>query len=149
MAKQNDIGKLLREWMDLAARRSIRDVVLYCREKGLSMSQFSVLCRLRFRGGCSVSEIAEDAGISRAAASQLAERLVQLDLVVRSEAPYDRRVKLLVLTEKAQALLRESDAAREKWIDELVRNLTFEERTVGAAGIRALTDRARQLRKEP
>ena len=64
MAGKDDVGNLLREWTEISSRRSIHSFAIYCRGKGLSLSQFTVLFHLRFRGGGGVSEIAEEFGIT-------------------------------------------------------------------------------------
>ena len=148
MAGHDGVGKILREWAEISSRRSIHSFATYCRSKGLSLSQFTVLFHLRFRGGGGVSEIAEEFGITRAAASQLVERMVHQDLVSRSEDPSDRRVKRIVPTEKALGMLKESNLARQRWIDELVKNLSPAEKDAVRAGIGILIDHAKRQKEQ-
>ena len=120
MPKANRIGHILREWTEISTRRSIHDFALFSRKQGLSLLQLSVLFHIRFRGVCGVTDIANDFGISKAAASQLLERLVLQEYVTRSESPSDRRVKQIELTEKALRLLEQSIVERQKWIEALI-----------------------------
>jgi DNA-binding MarR family transcriptional regulator len=149
MRKPDDVGKMLREWMEISTRRSIHNFAIYCRGKGLSLSQLTVLFHLRFKGGGGVSEIAENFGISRAAASQLVERMVQQDLVSRSEDPRDRRAKRIAPTEKALGILKGSNLARQKWVGELVKNLSPAEQDAVRAGVRILIDHAKRQQEQP
>jgi DNA-binding MarR family transcriptional regulator len=66
--------------------------------------------------------------VSSAAASQLLERLVQQDLVIRTEDPDDRRVKRIELTGKGRRILEEGLRARQTWLKDLARSLTEEEK---------------------
>ena len=149
MSESSNIEKNLKQWMEISTRRSIHDFVLYAREKGFSLSQLSMLFHIRFRGACGVSDVAQDFGITRAAASQMLERLVQQDLVTRTEASHDRRVKQIVLTEKALRMQKECIAARQKWIDELVNKLSPEEKKQAVVVLHTLIERAKQLKNQP
>jgi DNA-binding MarR family transcriptional regulator len=111
-------------WIELTMHRTMHGVVRYTRERGLSMSQLSTLFQLAHHGSLAVSEISDGLGVSKAAASQLLDRLVQQELVTRTENPQDRREKQLVLTEKGRTLLLESTRTRETWLEGLVGTLT-------------------------
>jgi DNA-binding MarR family transcriptional regulator len=146
MLKTNRIGQILREWMEISTRRSIHDFALFSRKQGMSLLQLSVLFHIRFRGACGVTDIANDFGISKAAASQLLERLVLQEYVSRSESPSDRRVKEIELTEKAVRLLEQSIVERQKWIDSLVATFSTEERDLSESVISMLIEHSKQLR---
>jgi DNA-binding MarR family transcriptional regulator len=128
MDETTRIASIVREWMEASAIRSIDAMMRYVRSTGLSMPQFSLLLRLHHGGQCVVHEVGRALGVSSAAASQLVERLVQGDLVVRSESPEDRRVRRLGLTAKGRALVARSAKERDRWVDDLVENLDGRER---------------------
>ncbi len=136
----------LRGWIEVFMRRSMRNFILYSKESGLSMSQIGALFHIR-RGASGVSDIGSDLGVTSAAASQMLERLVQLDLIIRSEDPHDRRVKQIVLTESGRRTLQESIHARQSWLEDLAKTLSDNEKEQVIAALNILNDKATQLEK--
>jgi len=124
--------------------RSMRSLILYMKENDLSMSQVGALFQIN-HGRQHVSELGEGLGISIAAASQMLERLVQQELILRSEDPQDRRVKQLALTHKGCRIMHESVQARQGWLEDLVSTLSAGEKGQIAAAIKVLIDKANQL----
>lgn len=98
---------LLVEMLNKFRGYSMRNNIYFARKNNLSMSQMGTLFRLRRQGSSGVSQIGSELGISSAAVSQMLERLVQQDLVVRSEAPTDRRTKVIDLTPKGRQMVDE------------------------------------------
>jgi len=135
----------LREWIEVFMRRSMRNFILYSKQQGLTMSQIGALFHLQRNGACGVSDIADHLGVSNAAASQLLERLVQQDMVTRSEAPHDRRVKQITLTEKGRQALDESVQARQRWLEDLAHSLTQAEKEQLVAALKILIEKAKLL----
>ena len=88
--------------------RMMQDFMHSMQAAGLSGPQIHVLLYIYHAGECTLSEISELAGSSRPAASQLVERLVQQELVERTEDPIDRRNKRLKLTRLGLGLIRKS-----------------------------------------
>jgi DNA-binding MarR family transcriptional regulator len=85
----------------------IQDFMQHMHQTGLSMPQIHALMHIYHAGECRISEIGELMGSSKAAGSQLVDRLVQQGLVQRVEDPRNRRVKMVRLTEKSQELIRQ------------------------------------------
>ncbi len=127
MSTETQFSQVLREWAEVFMRRSMRDFVLFSKDSGISMSQLSTLMRLFHRGGCGVSDIGDQLGITNAAASQLIDKLVQQGLVQRSEDTHDRRVKHIALTEKGQELVQESIEVRRRWMEDLTSALSSDD----------------------
>ncbi|NWF63301.1 MAG: MarR family transcriptional regulator, partial [Chloroflexi bacterium] len=98
MSKPSPFTQSLRSWMDIFMHRSMRGWMTFAKTTGLSMPQFSILMQLHHKGVCGMSEISERFDITNAAASQLAEKLVQSGYIERAEDPNDRRAKMLQLT---------------------------------------------------
>jgi len=134
--------------IEIFMHRSMRDFMRYSREHGLSMSQIATLFRLSHRGSLGVSEIGEGLGISSAAASQLLDRLVQQELVTRTENPQDRREKQLILTEKGQKLILDGAGSRRAWLERLAASLTPEEQEKVEEALQILTEKMNQLPDE-
>ena len=147
MSVPNPFGAALQSWIDVFMRRSMRNLLLFAKGSGLSMSQLGALFHI-LKGTSGVSDIGDDLGISSAAASQMLERLVQQGLVSRSEDPRDRRVKQIVLTDKGQQILQGSMQAGKGWLDELADSLSLAEQEQVAAALNILIAKAAQLEQQ-
>ncbi len=69
-----------------------------------------VLVRVSF-GDATVADVAEHLGVTKQAASQLVEQLVQRGYVTRTADPQDGRSRLLALTERGWACTRAATKA--------------------------------------
>ena len=145
MPAADQFSATLQAWVAVFMRHSMRNFLQYARENGLSMSQVNTLFHIHRRGGCSVTEVAENLGVTNAAASQMLERLVQQELILRTEHPMDRRTKQLVLTEKGVNTVQEGIQARQGWLDDLVNMLSAPEKEQMATTLNILIDKTRQL----
>lgn len=143
MSKQ--INQSLREWMDIFMHRSMRGWSQFAKSTGLSMPQFSILMQLHHKGPCGMSQISERFDISNAAASQLAEKLVQSEYIERAEDPNDRRAKVLQLTSKGKELISAGVEERYRWLNELMKNLSADEKSKVNEGLNILTEAAKKM----
>ncbi len=148
MLPAKPLSDVLHEWAKVFMRRSVRDFKRFMDESGLSLSQVTALMRLHHLGDCGVSDLSEHIGISRAAASQMTERLVQMGLLARTENPTDRRAKQLSLTPKGKALIQEGIEARRQWLADLTNALPPAEQATISQALTALTEAARRLENQ-
>ncbi len=132
-------------WIEVSMRRSMRNFIRYARESGLSMSQLGALFHVHRKGSIGVTDLGDHLGVTSAAASQMLERLVQQDLLLRTEDPNDRRVKQIILTEKGSRVLVESIHARQGWVNELAESLSKPEKESITAALNTLISKANQL----
>lgn len=109
-------------------RRSMHTFILYAKQNNISFSQMNTLMHIHRKGTGSVSGVSKHLDISKAASSQLIERLVQSGLIKRSEDPDDRRNKLIELTPKGQTMVNNAINARQNWIHELDSMMTPQEK---------------------
>ncbi len=145
MTKPIQITQSLHKWMDVFMHRSMRGLSQFTKSTGLSMPQFSILMQLHYKGTCGLSEISERFDVSAAAASQLADKLVNSGFLERAEDPSDRRAKLLRLSENGAKLVNEGVQQRYRWMDELASQLNTEERAKVAEALAILTDAAQKM----
>ncbi len=110
----------LQRWVGILLRIMMQNHYRFVKQQGLSMPQMMILYHIQRVGGCTVSDVGEEFGISRAAASQLLERLVQQGYLTRQEHAQDRRVKELFLTELGEELVQKSLQVHQIWLEELV-----------------------------
>ena len=145
MPENQQLSHVLREWAEVFMRRSMREFLYFMKETGLSTTQLSTLMRLYYHGSCPISDIGDYLGITRAATSQMAQRLVEQGLMVRSEDAADRRVKQLTLTAEGRALIEQGIEARRRWLEDLTRALTPDQKENIVTAILHLTETARRL----
>jgi DNA-binding MarR family transcriptional regulator len=148
MQNVDPFATTLKKWVVVFMYSSMRNFIFYLKERGLSMSQIGSLFLIH-HGKSSVSEIADGLGITSAAASQMLERLVQQELILRLEDPSDRRVKQIMLTDKGRQVIRESLAARQGWLDNLNHVLSDNEKEQINSALNILIDKANQIEQHP
>lgn len=135
----------LGEWIEVLMRQSMRRFLRHARERGLSMSHMGAIFHTHRSGSCGVTEIGEHLGVSSAAASQMLDRLVQQELVLRTEDPDDRRVKRIELTEKGRRLLEDGIRARQGWLSDIAQILSDREKETITAALKLLITKVNQL----
>jgi DNA-binding MarR family transcriptional regulator len=129
MTEPYDAARVLRQWMGVFTQRSVHEMLQFTRESGLSLAQVNILMWLHFHKPCEVTLLAEAMQVSKAASSQMVERMVQQGLVQRLESARDRRAREVHLTERGRQVVEDTIHAREAWIDELVEDLTLEQKS--------------------
>lgn len=135
----------LHDWADLATRQSMEQTRHFVQENGLSFAQANSLLFLDRVGETNINSLAAHLGVTKAAVSQMVDRLVESGLVNRREDARDRRSKLISLTEEGHALTTESCRARHSWIEKLVDFIPITEQARLGGAINELTDALRQL----
>lgn len=149
MTKQTRLNRSIRAWMDVFLHRSMRGWWRFARSTGLSMPQFSMMMQMYHHGACGMSEVSERFEITPAAASQLADKLVQSGLIMRQEDPNDRRAKLLDLTQKGRELIEQGIEERYRWVAEMEARLTDEQRTQISEALDLMTRIGQDLEVDP
>ncbi len=112
---------------DLIARNSIIERFHFIQESGLSHSQMMSLFYLHRNKNVALKDLANYLGISNPAVSQLIEKLVRSNLVIRIDNPQDRRGKLLELTEDGGKIIAKAKIAHHQWIQALAETIEPEE----------------------
>jgi DNA-binding MarR family transcriptional regulator len=106
-----ELGEMLQELVNRVSHLQ-GNTLSVLTEESVTLQQVLLLRRLRQSGQCTPSEIADLMRMSAPAVSQMIDRLFGLGLVTRTEAPEDRRRKLIATTSKAIALLERVRKAR-------------------------------------
>ena len=144
-----DVAKILMDWSSAFMRRSMHDFMNYTRAAGISMAQINVLMWLYYHKSCEVMQLEEVMQVSRPAASQMVERMVQQGLVIRTESPTDRRARLVNLSERGKMVVEDGIAARRKWISELVETFSPEQKVSAAKVLKMLNEHALEIDPGP
>jgi DNA-binding MarR family transcriptional regulator len=145
MSNTDPFVSSFQQWIEIFMHRSLRRFIHFARENGLSMSMIGTLFHLSKKGCAGVTDLGDHLGVTSAASSQMLERLVQQELILRTEDPTDRRVKQIVLTEKGHHVLDEGVRARQGWLDDLVEILTQEEKELIKGALDLMIEKANQL----
>jgi DNA-binding MarR family transcriptional regulator len=149
MSPDTAVLSTLLNWIDILMRHSMPDLLVFAKEHDLSMSQIGALFHIHRNEASGVSGLGDDLGVTCAAASQMLERLVQLELVTRTEDPHDRRLRQLGLTSKGHQVLQASLRARQRWLIALVSTLTPTEKSLVTDTLSTLIAHANQLEQRP
>ena len=144
MNSSSRLIRTIRYFMDIAMHYSMRERFHFAKTTGLSMPQFGILMQLHYRSNCGVSDISDHFDITNAAASQLVDKLVHMSYLERTEDPSDRRAKLLNLTDQGRSFVEQGLRERHRWMDELVRNLSAEEKVKVSEALAILTEAAQR-----
>jgi DNA-binding MarR family transcriptional regulator len=143
--QEPELTAILLDWSTTFMRLSLHDFNHFTRAAGLSLAQMIVLMHLHYQGPCEVTNFCEMMQITPAGASQMIERMVQLEVAQRKEIPGDRRVRLVELTPKGRQIVLDSIAARRDWVSQLVEALPLDERERLSAALVTLTEYAGKL----
>lgn len=102
-----------------------------CRQAPPEMTpgQFHICRRLLERGCTTVTEFAEELGVSPSAVTSMADRLGEAGLVLRKRDPGDRRVVRLYLTSEGERLVRRCQETRNALLQRYFGRLPLEDVT--------------------
>jgi DNA-binding MarR family transcriptional regulator len=128
------------QWLATFAHRSLEDFHRFTRDAGLTMLQMNVLMRLHYRGACEMNGLIDTMLTSKAAVSQMVDRLIQLGLVERAESLEDRRAKMVSLTRAGQKIVADSIRAREQWLQAVGGRLTEQQKAQIAQALHVLVE---------
>ena len=112
------------------AREAEKLVLLTMREEGVGTAEIDLIHAVRHHPGCTQAQLAELLHADKAAIARRTKNLEAKGLLIRRDAPSDRRSQLLYPTKKAESL-RSSKAEIEAAFYEYLTNvLTAEEAAV-------------------
>ena len=141
----NQLKKALLDWSSMFMHFSLNDLSRYAHLNDLSLTQMSILMHIHYQGACEITHFSEMLTISRAASSQMIERLVQQGVVYRYPSSQDRRVRLVDLTETGKRVVLESMSARVGWINELVSRIPDQDQAHYVNMLSTLNESANQM----
>lgn len=138
-------AECLMEWNDLTREFLFTQIQRVEKENNLSMPQMRTLLHIRNHQINGVCDIGCHMQISSAAASQLLDRLVQQELIVRTEDPADRRVKKLGLAPRGEQIFQQFEQYAKARFEELINTLSKEEQTQTCIILTKLIENAHKL----
>lgn len=145
-----DRSRLVQELFDLNSRvhdRAIGLVGPMPVPPDLTMQQVRVLGHVAKSPGITVHEIGESLGVSAPTASGLVDRLVEKDLIYRSDDPGDRRVRRLHPTEAGLDVIRQMDSMFGRALGVVIQMLSVDDLELIVRSSRAMLTALEQVRE--
>ncbi|SEG80930.1 MarR family winged helix-turn-helix transcriptional regulator [Marinobacterium lutimaris] len=99
-------------------------------EFNITPVQFSLMSALRANGEMDQNSVAQEIGLERTSVAEVIPRLESRELLERRRSTKDRRVKLVKLSRKGQALLKKMSERVQQAHDRTVEALPEEERNL-------------------
>jgi len=130
----------IHQQFEIFMQRSLRGMMGSMKQDGLSMPQIYTLMYLYHEGEVRISDIGVLMDVSKAAASQLVDRLAQQDLVERVEDTSDRRAKKIRLLPKSLALIEKGLAVQRQQMGGILAHLSPEQQAIVQTAFRYLMD---------
>lgn len=115
-----EVSRVLGGFTAEVMKHSACDMLRLIQRESLSMSRMVTLNYLRRRGSASISDISQYLNLALGTTSHLVDQLVDAQFVTRSEDASDRRLKLIMLTERGRDFADEVERTR---IEALARHL--------------------------
>ena len=120
------------------AREAEKLVLLTLREDGVGTAEIDLIHALRHHPGCTQAQLAELLHADKAAIARRTKNLETKGLLIRRDAPNDRRSQLLYPTEKAESLKSSKAEIEASFYEYLTSALTEEEAVAFAATLNKL-----------
>jgi len=92
-----------------------------------SLAQFRVLMTIHHLGALSVNDLKKRLNIAQSTASEMLERLVQQELLIREKDTKDKRITRFKLTEKAEKIINNQKGSIKRSYGKILEPLSAEE----------------------
>ncbi len=119
----------------------------FMQEHNLSFTHLNSLFFIHRAGCTNIHCLADHLGVTKAAVSQMVDRLVEAGLISREEDPIDRRSKLICLSETGESLVQKAFLTRRKWVPNLAASLTESQQEQACQIFETVNEKLRQIQK--
>ncbi len=126
-AKQEKLTDQLNQFAGITMHINMIYNMQFMQEHGLSFTHLNSLLLIHRAGCTNIQCLADHLGVTKAAVSQMVDRLVESGLISRQEDPIDRRSKQICLSETGKSLVQKAFLTRRKWVPDLTASLTDEQ----------------------
>ncbi|EPX87702.1 Transcriptional regulator [Rubellimicrobium thermophilum DSM 16684] len=120
------IGTTIHRVAQLIQQRIDQDI----RDSGLTRLSWMAAAHVEDEPGLTIGDLADRLEVGPATAGQLVDRMVRGGWVERSPSPNDRRAQIVTPTPKAVAMLRQLEPRQRDLEQEILRDLSPDERRV-------------------
>lgn len=122
--KHNNLTEQLNQFAGMTMHINMIYNMQFMHEHDLSFTHLNSLLLIHRAGCTNIHCLADHLGVTKAAVSQMVDRLVDSGLISREEDPIDRRSKLICLSELGRNLVQEAFQTRRRWVPDLAASLT-------------------------
>lgn len=122
--KHDNLTEQLNQFAGMTMHINMIYNMQFMQEYDLSFTHLNSLFFIHRAGCTNIHCLAEHLGVTKAAVSQMVDRLVDSGLISRDEDPIDRRSKLICLSKTGESLVQKAFLSRRKWVPDLVASLT-------------------------
>ena len=126
-AEQEKLTEQLNQFAGITMHINMIYNMQFMHEHDLSFTHLNSLFFIHRAGCTNIQCLADRLGVTKAAVSQMVDRLVESGLISREEDPVDRRSKLICLSETGESLLQKAFLTRHKWVPDLTASLSDEQ----------------------
>ena len=123
-AEQEKLTEQLNQFAGITMHINMIYNMQFMHEHDLSLTHLNSLFFIHRAGCTNIQCLADRLGVTKAAVSQMVDRLVESGLISREEDPIDRRSKLICLSELGKNLVQEAFQTRRRWVPDLAASLT-------------------------
>lgn len=123
-AKHENLTEQLNQFAGMTMHINMIYSMQFMQKHDLSFTHLNSLLFIHRAGCTNIHCLAEHLGVTKAAVSQMVDRLVEAGLISREEDPIDRRSKLICLSKDGESLVQKAFLTRRKWVPELASSLT-------------------------
>ncbi|MHA1341052.1 MAG: MarR family winged helix-turn-helix transcriptional regulator [Promethearchaeota archaeon] len=138
-------AKILQKLIQTLYYHSMQNIIEFLKMKNLSLLNFGILLKIKFKGSLSITTISSNYGITKAATSQIIDKLVQAGYLNRSEDKNDRRKKIIEITNEGKSLIEKIFRIQQNWIEKLTQSLNEEERKKIEDSVLLLLEKANKI----
>ncbi len=122
--KRENLIEQLNQFAGLTMHINMVHNMQFMQEHDLSFTHLNSLLFIHRAGCTNINCLADHLGVTKAAVSQMVDRLVESDLISREEDPLDRRSKLICLSKDGEGLVQKAFLTRRRWVPDLAASLT-------------------------
>ncbi len=134
----------MKKWFGIAIRSTSCEFMEFAKKNNLSLVHLRALFIIQNFEGCGISDLGNTIGISTAAASQMVDRLVKMNMLKRTENQTDRRIKHIEVTDHGMKILQ-SGHKHSHWIETLFETLNHEEQELVGKSFKMLVQKSLDL----
>lgn len=142
---KEEFQESIKNWMSVSIHTFMSRMHTFAKQNNLSFTQMNCLFKMNRHGPLQVSQVSTFFDISNPAASQLLDKLVHMDLVIRTESSTDRRVKFHNVTNEGKDLINDFFISVKHLHSELVDSFDKEDYKTGRNLLDTLTNNLLEL----
>ena len=106
--------------------------------KNLNYNHIKTLLSIRYSDYKTMGEISDDTGLEKGSFTAIAERLISLGYIKKVQSAEDKRVNMLIMSEKGKQFADELSLAHYEYMESLLSNLTVIEREVWESCVKVM-----------